>query len=252
MDLVKDVDAVLHHAALVSITESIRNPILVNDVNVNGTLNLLKASVDSRVRRFIYASSAAVYGNPEALPVKENCSLKPISPYGASKLAAENYVNVFNQVFGIETVCLRYFNVYGPRQAFGDYAGVITKFVNSLAKDLPLVIFGDGKQTRDFVHVQDVVEANILALDNKEVSGETFNVGTGVATTLNQLATMLLRAANKNSLKLRHTEPRRGDIQSSVADISEARKRLSYKPIIQLKSGLEELVKLGLRKDEHG
>lgn len=126
--------------------------------------------MDFSVKRFVYASSCAVYGNAESMPIKEDGPLKPLSPYGVSKLVAENYVRTFHEDFGLETVCLRYFNVYGSRQVYSDYSGVITQFMSRLAKDLPLVIFGDGEQTRDFVHVQDVVEANMLAL-KKEMAG---------------------------------------------------------------------------------
>jgi UDP-glucose 4-epimerase len=242
-DLVRDVDCVVHSAALISVPESIKNPVLTNDVNVNGALNLLKACVDFDVKRFVYASSCAVYGNAESLPIKEACPARPESPYGVSKLVAENYARKYHEDFGLETVCLRYFNVYGPRQVYSDYSGVITQFISRLAKGLPLVIFGDGEQTRDFVHVQDVVEANMLALKNGGVAGETFNIGTGVATTINQLANILLEVADKKHLKLNHSKPRRGDINHSVADISKAKAQLDYNPKVSLKEGLEELIK---------
>jgi UDP-glucose 4-epimerase len=237
------VDAVVHLAALISVPESIRDPVLTNDVNVNGTLNLLKASVDFGVKRFVYASSCAVYGNAESLPIKEDCPARPESPYGVSKLVAENYVRTYHEDFGLETVCLRYFNVYGPRQVYSDYSGVITQFMSRLAKDLPLVVFGDGEQTRDFVHVQDVAEANMLALKNGGIAGETFNIGTGVATTVNQLANMLLEVTNKTHLKIMHSKPRKGDIKHSVADISKARRKLHFNPKMSLKDGLEEFTK---------
>jgi len=242
-ELVSDVDAVVHLAALISVPESIRDPVLTNDVNVNGTLNLLKACVDFGVKRFVYASSCAVYGNAESLPIKEDCPARPESPYGVSKLVAENYVRTYHEDFGLETVCLRYFNVYGPRQVYSDYSGVITQFMGRLAKDLPLVVFGDGEQTRDFVHVQDVAEANMLALKNGGIAGETFNIGTGVATTVNQLANMLLEVTNKTHLKIMHSKPRKGDIKHSVADISKARRKLHFNPKMSLKDGLEEFTK---------
>jgi len=213
-------------------------------VNVGGTLNLLRACVDSDVKRFVYASSCAVYGEAESLPLREDSPLRPASPYAVSKLAAENYVRVFCEVFGLETVCLRFFNVYGSRQAYSEYSGVMTQFISCLTKDLPLVIFGDGEQTRDFVHVQDVVEANMLALKNKGVVGETFNIATGVATTINQLANVLLRISNKTHLKMVHSETRKGDIKHSVADISKARRKLHYDPKVLFKDGLEELFAL--------
>ena len=241
-DLVKDIDAVVHHAALVSVPESIKNPVLTNDVNVNGTLNLLKASADSNVRRFVYASSCAVYGNAETLPINENCPPMPTSPYGVSKLAAESYVRVFYEVFGLETVCLRYFNVYGPRQVHSQYSSVMTQFLENLEEKRSLVIFGDGEQTRDFVHVRDIVKANLLALKRDGVAGETFNIATGVSTAINQLARMLIEVTGKN-VKVEHSEPREGDIKHSYADISEAKKKLQYAPNISLREGLKELAK---------
>jgi len=244
--LVRDADAVVHLAALISVPESIRDPVLTSNVNVNGTLNLLKACVDFSVKRFVYASSCAVYGNAESLPITEACPARPESPYGVSKLIAENHVHDYHEDFSLETVCLRYFNVYGPRQIYGDYSGVITQFISRLTKDLPLVIFGDGEQTRDFVQVQDVAEANILALKNGGVAGETFNIGTGVATTINQLANILLKVADKKHLKLDHSKPRKGDIKHSVADISKARAQLGYNPEVSLKEGMTGLIKAAL------
>lgn len=242
-ELVSDVDCVVHLAALISVPESIKDPVLTNDVNVNGTLNLLKACVDFGVKRFVYASSCAVYGNAESLPIKEDCPARPESPYGVSKLVAENYVRTYHEDFGLETVCLRYFNVYGSRQVYSDYSGVITQFMSRLAKNLPLVIFGDGEQTRDFVHVQDVAEANMLALKNGGIAGETFNIGTGEATTINQLASVLLEITDKTYLEITRSKPREGDIRHSVADISKARKKLGYSPKISLKDGLKRLLR---------
>jgi UDP-glucose 4-epimerase len=237
---VRDVDAVIHQAALVSVPQSVADPILTNDVNVGGTLNLVKASMDFHVKRFVYASSSAIYGNADTVPINEGFPPRPASPYGVSKLAAENYVTMFHEVFGIETVCLRYFNVYGPRQACSQYSGVISQFLNRIAENAPLVIFGDGKQTRDFVHVQDVAEANILALEAKQISEGRFNIATGVATTLDELATMLLRITSRTHSEIVHSNPRKGDIRHSVADISEARRKLHYTPKISLKDGLRQ------------
>jgi len=237
-----DVDAIVHLAAVISVPKSFKDPVLTNDVNVGGTLNLLRACVGSDVKRFVYGSSCAVYGEAESLSLREDYPLRPASPYAVSKLAAENYVRVFYEVFGLETVCLRFFNVYGSRQLYSEYSGVITQFISCLTTDSPLMIFGDGEQTRDFVHVQDVIEANVLALKNKGVVGEVFNVATGVATTINKLANVLLSAANRTHLKMVHSEPRKGDIKHSVADISKARGKLHYDPKVLLKDGLEELL----------
>jgi UDP-glucose 4-epimerase len=233
---------VIHHAALISVSESTENPLLANDVNVTGTLNLLEASITCDVDRFIYASTCAVYGDTKTLPVREDYMPQPISPYGVSKLAAENYVRVFNDVYGLDTVCLRYFNVYGPRQAYNQYSGVITQFMNCISENRYLTIFGDGKQTRDFVNVKDIVDANVLALGSKGTTGEIFNIATGVATKIEQLAKMLLEAAGKPHLKILYDKPRKGDIRHSYADISKAQKKLDYKPKIPLMKGLEELI----------
>jgi UDP-glucose 4-epimerase len=240
-ELVKDMDAVFHLAALINVPESIKNPELTDDVNVGGTLSLLRAVVDSNVKRFVYASSCAVYGEADSLPVKEDFPLKPISPYGVSKVAAESYVRVFQRIYGLETVCLRFFNVYGSRQAYSDYSGVITQFFNRVSSNLHLVIFGDGEQTRDFVHVQDVVEANMLALRAEQIGGETFNIGTGMAVTINQLADMLLEVTNRTDLKMTHSGPRKGEIKHSVADILKAKMKLHYYPKVSLKNGLKNL-----------
>jgi UDP-glucose 4-epimerase len=242
-NLIKGVDAVIHQAALVSVPESIKNPILTNEVNVDGTLNLLKVSADSNVKRFVYASTCAVYGDAETLPIQEGCSLKPTSPYGISKLSAENYVKIFYEVFGIETVSLRYFNVYGPRQIHNHYSGVIKQFIDCITRNRSLTIFGNGEQNRDFVHVQDVVEANMLALRKTGIAGDVFNIATGTPTTINQLANMLLEITKKTCLKIVHSEPRKGDIKISYADISKARNRLQYAPKTSLKEGLKAIAK---------
>lgn len=240
--VVEDVDAVFHEAALVSVPSSIENPLLTNEINVSGTLNLLKACIDADVKRFIYASSTAIYGDTGTLPIHEKLMPQPISPYAVSKLAAENYVKIYHKVYGLNTVCLRYFNVYGSRQTYSPYSGVITIFINNLLENEPPIIYGDGKQTRDFVHVQDVVEANVLALTRETAIGEVLNVATGTPTTVNQLVAMLQQIM-KTSLKPVYTSPRPGDIRHSYADITRANKLLQYNPKISLKDGLTELVK---------
>ena len=239
----RDVDAVFHEAALTNVTDSVNNPLLTNEVNVTGTLNLLKASIDSDVKRFIYASSAAVYGKTRTLPHPEDLTPQPISPYGVSKLAAENYVKVFYEVYGLETVCLRYFNVYGPRQTYGPYSGVITIFINQFLGNQPPIIYGDGEQTRDFVNIQDIVDASMLALVEKQAVGEVFNIATGLATTVNQLAKALQKIMSKTNLKPIYKKPRTGDIRHSYADVSKARRLLGYEPKFSLNDGLSKLVK---------
>jgi UDP-N-acetylglucosamine 4-epimerase len=244
---VKSVDAVFHEAAIISVTGSVENPILTNEVNVTGTVNLLKACVDAHVKRFVFASSCAVYGDSETIPQHEKLMPMLLSPYAASKLAAENYVKVFNAVYGLETVILRYFNVYGLRQKYGPYSGVISVFLNRLLENEAPIIYGDGEQTRDFVSVIDVVEANLLALSERNAVGEVYNISLGEASTINMVVKMLQEIMDKKAIEPVYTEPRSADIRHSYADISKARKKLGYEPSIQLDEGLNELVKLHVK-----
>lgn len=247
-EALRDVDAVFHLAAIVSVPLSVKNPLLVDDVNVRGTLNLLEASLKADIERFIYASSCAVYGEALSLPIDEKHPTNPTSPYAASKLAAEYYCKVFSQNYGLKTLCLRYFNVYGPRQVKGLYSGVITRFIDRLRQGKPPIIYGDGKQTRDFVHVRDVVEASMLALSCQS-TGEVMNVGTGRSITISKLAEVLMALSGRSDLKPRYVAPRRGDIRSSCADISRAKRALGYKPKVVLKKGLRTLLDTGYRGD---
>jgi len=240
--LVKDVDAVFHEAALISVVSSLKDPLSTHDVNVTGTLNLLKACVDSDVKRFIFASSASIYGETKTPLMQEDMIPRPISPYAVSKLAAENYAKLFYKVYRLETVCLRYFNVYGPRQRHSHYSGVIPIFVERLLSNQPPIIYGDGEQKRDFVNVQDVVDANMLALRSKNAVGQVLNIGTGKATSVNQLAKIVLRIFGKKDLKPVHTDPRAGETKhGSYATISKARRVLGYDPKISLKEGITKL-----------
>jgi UDP-glucose 4-epimerase len=240
---IKDVDAVFNDAAVVSVRLSVDNPILVNDVNVNGALNLLKASADSHVKRFVQASSASVYGDAELLPISEDTPLKPISPYAVSELAAESYALAFHKAYGLQTVCLRYFNVYGPRQAYNSYTGAITLFVNQLLNNQCVTIFGDGEQTRDFVYVEDVASANTLALTSREAVGKAFNIGTGAATSINILVKTLVKIIGRSNVKPLHAKAKLGEIRHSAASIEKARKILGFTPSFSIDSGLRQLVK---------
>jgi UDP-glucose 4-epimerase len=241
--LVKDVDAVFNEAAVVSVSRSLEEPILANEVNVGGTLNLLKASLDSEVKRFVQASSASVYGNTKTLPVLENLASNPVSPYAVAELAAENYAKVFHLNYGLETVCLRYFNVYGPRQTFSVYSGATTIFLNKLSHNQRPIIFGDGNQTRDFVYVEDVVKANMLALNTKKAVGETFNIANGTPHTINELVLTIQKKLGKQKLKPIYKNPRQGDIKHSYASIEKAKRTLGYKPRFPLEKGITKLVK---------
>lgn len=248
--LVKDIDAVFNEAAVVSVPRSLENPILANEVNVGGTLNLLKACLDSGAQRFIQASSASIYGNTKTLPIKEDQPPNPISPYAVAELAAENYVKIFFDQYGLETSCLRYFNVYGPRQIFSVYSGVTTIFVNQLLQNQSPVIFGDGTQTRDFVYVEDVVEANMLALNTKKAEGEVFNIATGTPSTINSLVENIRKQLGKQNLKPIHSSSRPGDIEHSYASIEKAMKILGYKPRFALQKGIVELLRWYRSREE--
>ena len=238
---VKDVDVAVHLAALISVPFSVEHPKVTFDVNVTGTLNLLRACAEAKVERFVFASSCAVYGEPEYLPVDEEHPTNPISPYAESKLAAEQYCLGFNERELLSAVVLRFFNVYGVGQAVNDYSGVITKFIERCREGLPLVVYGDGTQTRDFVNVSNVVDAILLAMEKNGAEGEIFNVGFGRAVSVQELAETVLETAGVD-LEIRHDKPRLGDIKHSYADVSKAEKLLGYRPTVSLKAGLLKLL----------
>jgi nucleoside-diphosphate-sugar epimerase len=235
-------DVVFHQAAIVSVPYSVEHPDETLDVNLRGTLNVLEAAKGAGVKRVVMASSAAVYGEDPELPKRETMLPSPISPYGLEKLASEHYLSIWTKLFGIETVALRYFNVFGPRQdPSSAYSGVISIFVDRILRGAPISIFGDGEQFRDFVYVANVVEANILAATRPRASGRVYNVGCGKRTSLNELAAMLGRICGRD-VKPSHAEPRAGDIRESLADISRARAELGYEPRIGVEEGLRALV----------
>jgi UDP-glucose 4-epimerase len=237
------VDGVFHQAALVSVPESIEKPVENNEINVTGTLNVLLAARDCGVRRVVLASSAAVYGNAPDLPKREDMLPEPVSPYALGKIAGEYYLRVFAELYEIQAVSLRYFNVYGPRQDPSSmYSGVISKFADVLAGGGVPTIFGDGKQTRDFVYVKDVAAANLLAMGSENVGrGEVFNIGTGRQTSLLELLETLAGTFGRE-LTPDFAEARAGDIKHSVSDIARARATLNYEPRATLEEGLKALV----------
>ena len=235
------IEIVFHEAAQVNITASVRDPLPTNDVNTTGTLRLLKTSTDKGVRRFIYASSSSIYGETGEQPVKEDAAQQPVSPYAVSKLAAEKYCLCFDHLGKLDAVALRYFNVYGPRQGYGPYSGVMTAFLERLRRNQPLIIHGDGEQTRDFVNVQDVVQANILAMTTEKAAGEAFNIGTGQRTSVNKLAEMVIEASGKKDLTPTHASARSGDVRHSCADTEKARRVLGYSPNVTLRSYISEV-----------
>ena len=241
-------DAVAHLAAMISVPLSVKNPKLAHEVNVEGTLSVLKASHDAGVKRLVHASSCAVYGEASKLPIKEDAPPKPLSPYAMSKLDAEESCRAFYETGGFPAISLRYFNVYGPRQSGGDYAGVMLKFMGRLQNNQPPVIYGDGSQTRDFVYVGDVVDATMLALERPDIGGEVINVGTMKRTSIDDLCGMFMKLSGKTDLKPIYEPARTGDIKHSQADISKAKRLLGFKPKVSIERGVEMLWKsMGIR-----
>jgi UDP-glucose 4-epimerase len=239
-EAISGVDVVFHQAAVVSVDRSVEAPTETHAVNIDGTLAVLEAAraEDARV---VLASSAAIYGDPVSVPVDESHPTDPLSPYGLEKLAVDQYTRLYHDLYGLETVALRYFNVYGPRQTGGDYAGVIGVFREQARTGGPLTVHGDGTQTRDFVHVSDIVRANQLAATTG-ATGEAFNIGTGHSHSVLELAA-IVRDLAEGTIPVEHLEAREGDIQQSRADISKARETLGYEPRWNLREGLEELTR---------
>jgi len=239
MQAVEGVDFVLHQAALPSVPRSIEDPVLTNEINIKGTLNLLLASKQNNVQRFVFASSSSVYGDDEILPKREGAEGVPLSPYAVTKLVGEKYCQVFSRVFGLSTISLRYFNIFGPRQdPYSQYAAVIPLFITRIIQGERPAIFGDGEQSRDFTYVANIVEANRLAIEAPEISGEVINAACGNKTTVNQLFEHIRQNLQKDIDPI-HQDPRPGDIRHSFADITRAQEVLKYEPKISLREGLQ-------------
>jgi UDP-glucose 4-epimerase len=235
---VRGVEVVFHEGALPSVPRSVQDPLTTTAVNVEGTLNVLLAARDEEVRRVVFASSSSVYGNGGTLPRTETQLPEPISPYAVAKLAAERFCASFSEVYGIETVSLRYFNVYGPRQdPRSQYAAVVPRFIREIDAGRPVTVYGDGEQSRDFTHVANVVAANLLAASAPDVSGAILNVATGGSKTVNALAETIGGLLGK-PVSQRHEAERPGDVRGSWADIGEARRRLGFEPHVGFEAGL--------------
>jgi UDP-glucose 4-epimerase len=232
---------VVHLAAQTSVPFSVEHPGLTLDVNLEGTLNLLRLSAKQGIKKFVFISSCAVYGDPGEKPIDEDTKTNPISPYAESKLLGEQACLGFNEKQLMRVVVFRLFNVYGPRQGVNQYSGVITHFLDRLKHDLPLVIYGDGSQTRDFIHVSNVVDAICLALNNRAAEGQVFNIGTGNAVSIEELARTLLDAAHSD-VRINHEASRLGDIKHSCADISKAKRTFGFAPNVRLSDGLAALI----------
>ena len=241
---VRGIEAILHQAALPSVPRSINDPIISNDVNVGGTLNLLDAARDSGVRRIVFASSSSVYGNTPELPKHEGMTPNPLSPYAVSKLTSEHYLRVFHRLYGLETIALRYFNVFGPNQdPTSQYSAVIPKFIKAMMEDRQPIIYGDGTQSRDFTFVSNVVSANILA-STKELDeyGIAMNIACHEQITLNELVAELNTILGKNIEPI-YQAPRRGDVKHSLAAIELIRMKLGFKVSISVSRGLKLICK---------
>lgn len=240
---VEGINYILHQAALPSVPRSVADPALTNAINITGTLNMLLASREADIKRFVFASSSSVYGNDPRLPKKEDFALSPLSPYALSKIAGEQYCQVFQPLYGLSTVCLRYFNIFGPRQdPTSQYAAVIPNFITRMIRGQKPMIFGDGEQSRDFTFVSNVVEANILAATTElDVSGQVFNLACGTRTSVQALAGAIAEILGVD-LPPVHEEPRPGDVKHSFADTSKISNMLKYEPRTPLKAGLERTI----------
>ena len=238
----KGADYVIHQAAIPSVPKSIIDPVKSHNANVNGTLQLLVACREAGVKRVVYASSSSLYGDSPTLPKHEGMMPNPLSPYGAQKLFAEMYCQVFTRAYGLETVALRYFNVFGPRQdANSQYSGVLALFIPAVLQDRRPTIHGDGLQSRDFTFVKNVVEANLLACKAPGVAGEVFNVACGDRITVNSMLQQINKITGKDVAPI-YSEPRKGDIKHSQADITRAKERLGYQPRVSFEDGLRSTI----------
>jgi len=241
-EAVKGCDFILHQGALPSVPRSINDPITSNDVNILGTLNVLEAAKEFGVKRVVYASSSSVYGDTEILPKVETMPVNPLSPYAVTKYAAERYCEIYYKLYGLETVCLRYFNVFGPNQdPASQYSAVIPKFIKAVMEDKSPVIFGDGNQSRDFTYVMNNVNANLLACKADGAAGEVFNIACGESYTLLNLVNSINKILGKN-VKPVFDKTRMGDIMHSLACIDKIKLKLGFKPVVYFYEGLKETV----------
>jgi nucleoside-diphosphate-sugar epimerase len=242
--VMEGVDCVLHHAAVTSVQRSVEQPLAVHDVNATGTLHILLAARDAGVPRVVYAGSTSAYGDSAQLPNCEDHVTRPLSPYAASKLAAEEYCHAWSAAYGLETVVLRYFNVFGPRQdPNSQYAAVVPKFITAALRSQPPVIFGDGRQTRDFVYVANIVHANLLAsrAPGALVSGQIFNVGSGQSVSVNELWTRIATLADVDLAPI-YAAGRPGEVRESLATIGKARALIGYDPVVDFEEGLRRTI----------
>ena len=238
----KDAEVVFHQAALPSVERSVEDPLGSNAVNAGGTLNILFSAREERVKRVIYASSSSIYGDTPTLPKHEEMPSNPLSPYALQKYIGEQYCRLFYQLYGLETVSLRYFNIFGPKQDPASiYSAVIPKFIDALLKGHPPLIFGDGEQSRDFTYIDNVVRANLLAMSAEHLHGEAINIACGKRVSLNQLLNILKEIVGSKVSPV-YEEPRKGDVKHSLADINKGKKILNYDPQVGIEMGLKKTV----------
>ncbi len=238
----KDIEVVLHQGALPSVPRSVDDPALTHQHCVDATFTLLLAARDAGIKRFVYASSSSAYGDTPTLPKIETMPPQPLSPYAVGKLVGEYYCSVFYKVYGLETISLRYFNVFGPHQdPTSQYAAAIPAFVTAILKDTPPTIYGDGLQSRDFTYVDNVVEANLLAARAKRTTGDVINIACGQAVTVNETIAIINELLGKD-VEPKYDPPRPGDVKHSLADITLAQKTIKFKPKVQFKQGLQKAI----------
>ena len=247
---VEGMEYVFHQGALPSVQRSVEDPETSNAVNAGGTLNILLAAREKRAKRVIYASSSSVYGDTPTLPKDEEMPCDPLSPYALQKYIGEQYCKLFYQLYGLDTISLRYFNIFGPKQNPNSiYSAVIPKFIDALLQGRPPIIFGDGEQSRDFTYIENVVQANLLAMSAEHLHGEAINIACGKRTSLNQLLNILEEILGSKQSPI-HQEPRQGDVRHSLADIRKGKEILNYEPTVPVEKGLEKTVDFFQRRQK--
>jgi nucleoside-diphosphate-sugar epimerase len=235
----EDVELVFHEAAIPSVPRSVAEPVETHEASVNATFSLLLAARDQKVRRLVYAASSSAYGDQPELPKREDMRPDPLSPYAVAKLVGEYYCQVFSRVYGLETVALRYFNVFGPRQDPGSqYSGVISRFIDASLNEKQPMIYGDGEQSRDFTYISNVVDANLKAAESNSAIGHVINIANGERVTINEVFEMVKKLTGRENLRAEYAAPRAGDVRDSLADLDRARSMLAYTPQVGLEDGL--------------
>jgi nucleoside-diphosphate-sugar epimerase len=249
-EVVQDVDYVLHQAAVPSVQRSVVDPVGTNRSNVTATLNLLENSRKAGVRRFVYAASSSAYGDTEVLPKSEDMPANPLSPYALQKWVGERYCKLYHELYGLETVSLRYFNVFGPGQdPYSEYSAVVPKFTTKLLAKEPITVYGDGEQSRDFTYIDNVIQANLLALRAPNAPGEVCNIGCGQSVTLNQLI-QILEELLKVRAQVTYAPAKPGDVRHSLADITKATRVLGYVPETEVEEGLRKTVEALVKSND--